>query len=344
MNKNNREKGDITPLSDGSYMDSQGNIRSRQNNKTHSSTKVEIEINGKRVYISQNVSNHGENISIRQEVHNSLRSAREELRKTRQELRGIHYQINDPFQCEDNFFTYLDSQIDDKDKSKIKVQTHKKKKDNWLVSQFKSLISHFIEHFADKKRIKQEVKDKALQDEQLKKLEQERYNKLSVEEKIQEKFNYFVEKLSVLDTIQNEASFDGLAVSKSIIHSLHNLKEDAISLTTFNNARLSQEAQSLVFQVLPNIIETYHTSMNFINADKASLSQKFDSGLAELSSSIHQLKNKHISSEQQASTQALDEAFQFAKNRFNENEDYADEMIKNAQTHEQKNTKKMTMK
>lgn len=342
MNKSNREHGDLTPLGDGAYRDSHGNIHYRKNNNnisvsTSGSSDVHVEINGKRVHVTQRVMNVDGNISIRQEVHNALKSARDDLRKTREELKGIHHDIHESFIVTNNsFHSFSDSN---------KTKKQKVKKDNWLVQQFKSLITHFTEQMAEKKRVKNEAKEKALAEEYALNAEKERYNKLSIEEKINDKFNYFATKLSALEDIQNEHGLNGgYAISKSILKSLISLKENAIILTTFHNARLSQEAQSLVFQVLPNIIETYHASMNFVNADKMSLTQKLDTGLAQLSDSITQLKNKHISVEQQASTQALDEAFQFAQNRFNDTEDYAQEMIEKAQeASAQKNTKTLKM-
>lgn len=222
--------------------------------------------------------------------------------------------------------SYLDKEIQ-------KINQENVKKENWFMHQIKAFISHLIEAQNVKKQLKKLAKDAKEQKINEEKTKKEAQQHMSVSEKIQAQFSELHQEIKFLDNIHVE---DIQILKPRIIHALDTLQKDAITLTTFSQVELNQEAQSLSFNVLPNIISVYTKSMAFSNANTQALTAKLTIGLEELCNSISSLKEKHVAFEQEAGTQALDEALQFAKTRFSsqENESFI-------QTNESKNTKKL---
>lgn len=245
------------------------------------------------------------------------------------DVNGTHISVNNDYEQVYNSDFY--------NKTLNKVIENQENKPNWLMEKFHQMISHFTKHIEEKKK-KKALELKAKED---RKIAEEKYNNLPIDEKIKTQFVLFRKQVSLLGSMSNETISETYC---SIIKSLHTLQEDSLALSQYNHAKLNQEVNSLVFNVLPNIMNVYVKSIGLPNADILSLSAKLDQGLESLSKNIASLKDNHINEEQSASLQALDEAFKFAENRFVETKDEAQQMLELAQAPiKQVHKKTMTM-
>lgn len=162
------------------------------------------------------------------------------------------------------------------------------------------------------------------------------------EENIITTFDGFIKQFSVLNYLTYQPGSMEDNTNQKIIHHLTNLKNDSLGLINLNQIELKQEVQSLTFHVLPHIISVYTESLQTYQIDKQGLSDKLETGLAELAQSIHLLKEKHVSLEHYSSEQALDGALQFARSRFSSTSDTSLDLP--SELEQENNSKKMKMK